>query len=152
MWTKRSKHGRDKIFKTPEALWEAALEYFEHVDSTPFLVEKRTTTDKGVRVEEEYKRRPYTIAAMCIFFGTHEGYWREFRRRAGDDYSPVIMAVDSIIKNNKMEGATSGIFNANIISRELGLADKQEINQNTKIENPYEGLTKEQLIKLAKGK
>ena len=28
-WEVRSKHGRDKILKTPEIMWEAAKQYFE---------------------------------------------------------------------------------------------------------------------------
>lgn len=31
-WMLRSKHGRDKLFATPEALWEAACEYFQWCD------------------------------------------------------------------------------------------------------------------------
>ena len=34
-WKARAKHGRDKIFKTPDALWKAACEYFEWVDDNP---------------------------------------------------------------------------------------------------------------------
>jgi len=34
-WKARSKHGRDKIFTTPEILWEAACEYFEWVADNP---------------------------------------------------------------------------------------------------------------------
>ena len=33
-WMLRSKHGRDKLFATPEALWEAACEYFQWCDET----------------------------------------------------------------------------------------------------------------------
>jgi hypothetical protein len=31
-WKLRSKHGRDKLFATPELFWQAALEYFQWND------------------------------------------------------------------------------------------------------------------------
>ena len=35
-WKLRSKHGRDKIFKTPKILWEAACDYFEWCELADF--------------------------------------------------------------------------------------------------------------------
>ena len=35
-WKLRSKHGRDYLFATPEALWEAACEYFNWCDGHPW--------------------------------------------------------------------------------------------------------------------
>ncbi len=40
------------------------------------------------------------------------------------EFSEVITRVEQIIYIQKFEGATVNAFNANIISRELGLADK----------------------------
>lgn len=39
-WKRRSKHGRDKLFKTPDVLWEAACEYFQWCDDNPLLEER----------------------------------------------------------------------------------------------------------------
>ena len=35
-WKLRSKHGRDKLFATPDLLWQAACEYFEWCDKHPW--------------------------------------------------------------------------------------------------------------------
>ena len=40
----------------------------------------------------------------------------------------VIARIEGIITTQQFEGACVGAFNANIISRTLGLADKKEIN------------------------
>lgn len=36
-WKLRSKHGRDKLFATPELLWEEACNYFEWCDENPII-------------------------------------------------------------------------------------------------------------------
>jgi hypothetical protein len=43
------------------------------------------------------------------------------------DYLPIITRIKRFIEKDQFEGATAGIFNANIIARKLGLADKQDI-------------------------
>lgn len=151
-WTTRSKHGRDKIFKTADQLWEAACEYFDHVDQNPFLIEKKTTNSKEETTQEEYRKKPYTLMGLCLYCGANSEYWREFRRTASKDFSSVIKQIEEIIYTQKFAGASAGLFNANIIARDLGLSDKSEINQNTVIRNPYEGLTEEELRSLAYGK
>jgi len=39
-WKLRTKHGRDKIFSTPEILWDAACEYFQWVEDNPLYEQK----------------------------------------------------------------------------------------------------------------
>lgn len=151
-WTKRSKHGREKIFKTPEQLWEAACEYFDHVDQNPFLIEKKTTNSKEETTQEEYRKKPYTLMGLCLYCGANSDFWRQFRASAPSDFSTVIKQIEEIIYTQKFAGASAGLFNANIIARDLGLSEKSEINQNTVIRNPYEGLTEEELRSLAYGK
>lgn len=50
------------------------------------------------------------------------------------EFSSVIRAINSIMYANKFEGAAVGAFNANIISRDLGLADRQQIEAPQKEE------------------
>ena len=47
-----------------------------------------------------------------------------------EDFSAVISMVEEIIETQQFEGAAVGAFNANIIARKLGLADKQDITSN----------------------
>ena len=45
-WKLRSKHGRDKLFTTPELLWQAACEYFEWCENNPKIrLPKRARRD-----------------------------------------------------------------------------------------------------------
>ena len=44
----------------------------------------------------------------------------------------IIARIESVIETQQLEGATVGAFNANIIARKLGLAEKQESTLNVK--------------------
>jgi len=75
--------------------------------------------------------RPYTLTGLCLWLSVNEKFWRELReakREDDNEFSPVITRVEQIIYTNKFEGAAVGFFNANIIARDLGLADKRDIS------------------------
>jgi hypothetical protein len=54
-WKLRSKHGRDKLFASPELLLESACEYFQWCDENPWLSIETTTSDKGTFTKEQIK-------------------------------------------------------------------------------------------------
>ena len=56
---------------------------------------------------------------------------------------PIITRIREAIYQQKFEGASVGAFNANIIARDLGLADKQDVK--VKSLNALESMTDEQL-------
>lgn len=147
-WKMRSTHGRDKLFASPELLWGAACEYFEWVDENP-LIEVDYVGSHAVECERKHPR-PYTIHAFLLYIDAHVGYWSEFKRNNTDkDFSVVIHRVEQTIYNQKFEGAAAGLFNANIISRDLGLADKQEQKQDTTISGAVTVEIKNSGVKLA---
>ena len=54
--------------------------------------------------------------------------------------------------SQKFEGAASGIFNANIIARDLGLSDKQDITTGgEKLSSKLNDLSFDELMTLAHG-
>jgi len=138
-WKLRSKHGRDKLFATPDLLWEAACEYFEWVDTNPwFKVEQAKGAPKPIKNDEgEYEwppnlieiptARPYTIKAFLLYIGTSESYWKDFKKANHEGFSSIIETIEYAMYSQKFEGAATGAFNANIIARDLGLSDKKEL-------------------------
>lgn len=68
--------------------------------------------------------------------------YRGNKNGAYGDFSDVIRAISNIMYANKFEGAAVGAFNANIISRDLGLAEKtsneHKIKLGKDIEAEYE--------------
>ena len=127
-WKARTKHGRDKIFSDSDSLWEACCEYFQWVEDNP-LFESKAFAYQGVVTQEQVaKMRAMTISGLCIFLDIDDDTWDLYRKR--DDFIGVTNRVESIIYNQKFQGAAADLLNANIISRDLGLADKTESKHN----------------------
>lgn len=121
-WKNRTKHGRDKLFASSEALWEACCEYFDWVDSNP-LIEMKPFAYQGMVTQEPVpKMRAMTIGGLCIFLDINPSTWRDWRTQ--DDFSSVITRAEQIIYEQKFAGAAAELLNPNIIARDLGLSDK----------------------------
>lgn len=131
-WRLRSKHGRDKLFADPNSLWEAACEYFDWCDQNPWIKKDWVGKD-GDEVERE-TQRPYTITGFLLYCDANENYWNQFKKADHEGFSWVITRIEDVIRTLKFEGAAVGAFNANIISRDLGLADKKAIEGELKVE------------------
>lgn len=128
-WKLRSKHGRDKLFSTPELLWEAACEYFEWIEDNP-LIEIDFKGKDAERVELPHIR-PFTIQGLCSYLGVNTLYFRDFKEglknkedELSKDFSLIVTHIEETIYRQKFEGAACGFYNANIIARDLGLQDK----------------------------
>jgi hypothetical protein len=135
-WELRAKHGRDKLFQTPELLLEAAYEYFQWCEDHPWY--KNEAIKSGLNPGKIIKiptAVPFTITGLLIYVGASSAYWRQFKLENHQDFSTVIETIEHIIYNQKFTGASVGIFNANIISRDLGLADKREFAGSINITN-----------------
>lgn len=131
-WKLRSKHGRDKLFATPNLLWEAACEYFEWIDENP-LIEIDYVGKDATQVEKPHTR-PYTLEGLVMYLDACTNYWKEFRKRCNEnnekDFIAIITRVEEIIRRQKFEGAACGFYNANIIARDLGLSDKKDLTSS----------------------
>lgn len=127
-WKQRSKHGRDKLFTDASLLWESACEYFEWCDKNPWISEKtKFKPISGEEIEKTPTARPYSMSGLCIYLGCGQGYFYEFKKNCSKDLSDIITRIEEVIETQQFEGATVGAFNANIIARKLGLADKKEL-------------------------
>lgn len=130
-WKMRAKHGRDTLFATPEDLWTAACEYFQWVEDNP-LQETKVFQHQGAIVTEKVPiMRAMTLRALCFYLNCDESYFRKFKSTITEDkkdFFTVIANIETVIYNQKFEGAAGNLLNANIISRDLGLADKKEVN------------------------
>jgi len=127
-WKLRSKHGRDKLFTTPELLWEAACEYFEWCESNPLI--EIDFKGKDAEKKELPKMRAFTLMGLCIYLECTSSYFRSFKstlKPEDKDFLTVITRIEEVIYTQKFTGAAAGFLNANIISRDLGLADRSEL-------------------------
>lgn len=130
-WKARSSHGRNPIFPSQDALWDAASEYFAWVEENP-LWEDKVTSFQGANTHEPIaKMRAMTISGLCIFLDIARSTWDEYR--ASKDFSGIVTRVEEIIRTQKFEGASADLLNANIIARDLGLADKQDMSGSVSV-------------------
>lgn len=119
--------GRPTIFRDGDELWHACEEFFTWCDENPWKEQKvqfsashgkwaMTTVDKP---------RPYTQNGLCTYIGIPVSTWRNWRTH--EKFASVVSLVEQTMYAQKFEGASTGFFNANIIARDLGLAEKTEL-------------------------
>lgn len=131
-WEARSSHGRNPIFDSPDKLLDACVQYFQWVEENP-LWEAKVFCYQGETTKEVMpKMRAMTISGLCIYIGISPDTWESYHKRP--DFIGIVREVSEIIRTQKFEGAAAELLNANIIARDLGLADKQERKTDHKIE------------------
>ena len=122
-WKLRTKHGRDKLFESPELLWEAACEYFEWCEENP--LEEIDFRGKYADQVVLPKMRAFTWHGLELYLDVYS--LRDYKTNPEyKDFSQVITRIEKVIYDQKFTGAASGFFNANIIARDLGLTDKKD--------------------------
>lgn len=125
-WKLRSTHGRDLIFSSPEIMWQACIEYFEVTDARKWY--KTEFNGKDAIECKVPTETPYTLTGLFVFLDIDRKTWDLYRHR--EDFIPIVTRVEQIIYTQKIEGASVGAFNANIVARELGLKDVSDVNVN----------------------
>jgi hypothetical protein len=127
-WKARAKHGRDKIFSSPEDLWSAATEYFEWCDSNPLKEEKVFGTGYKASVS---LMRAYTLSGLLLFLDIDENTYQRYRKdEPYKDFWAVVEKIDKVLYTQKFAGAAAGLLNPNIIARDLGLSDNSNLTHS----------------------
>lgn len=122
----KAKLGRPPKY-TPEELLKQFEKYIADREQRPILVTKETSgfagkTDTASTTTEAH-RQLLSIWDFCVFLGTSRDWWNKL----GEEFLGVKEYIRTYIETYQLKGATAGIFNANIVARLLGLADKKEI-------------------------
>ena len=126
-WKNRTIHGRDKLFDSPETLWVEACKYFEFCDQNP--LESLEFNGKDAIECIVPKMRAYTWTGLEYFLDIESLRWYK-TSESHKDFLQVISRIEKVIYTQKFEGAAAGLLNSNIIARDLGLSDKQDITNN----------------------
>ena len=135
IWMLRSSAGPKPKFYNPDKLWKCACEYFEWSHTNP-LIEDKIGFFEGSGVHEDAeKMRPFTIWGLCNFLDIIPDTWYDWRKTR-PDLSDIIRKIETVIRQQKFDGAAAGLLNANIIARDLGLADKSELQNLDKNGQP----------------
>lgn len=130
----KTKRGRPRSLKSPRHLWELACDYFTWMDQTPIIInEVMKGGDLQGKIIGVPASRPYTWQGLenyiyrCGVQVTLTNY-RLNRGEVYGEYTETVERIGSIMFSQKFEGAAVGIFKEGLISRELGLVDKTEVD------------------------
>lgn len=135
LWEK-VKFGAPPAFESPEEMWERAVEYFKWCEENT-LDESKIFNNQGEIISGRVPHmRAMTQAGLCAFLNIGVSTWHDYKKK--DDFSAVISRIESIMFEQKFSGAAAGLLNANIIARDLGLADKTE--QKVTLSDDFESL------------
>lgn len=112
-------------FETAYEFLEAASQYFKWCEDNP-LIEEQINVWQGTVIRTDVARpRAFTKAGLATYLGIP--YSRLALYKTKEDFSEVVEFIEQVLYTQKFEHAAVGLMNASIISRDLGLADKQEV-------------------------
>lgn len=133
---------------TPGQLWEKAIEYFEWCDENPIIIIEQTKMPQRLdasmmktmklsmikaflkQTVEMPHQRCYSIEGLAIFANMNPDTFYEYAKQ--DTYSETCTRIRHIINTQHLEGGMAGTFNANIVTRKLGLVDKKDMTSDGK--------------------
>lgn len=124
LWERR-KVGQPPAFSSPDEMWGRALEYFQYCKDNPPLEAKAFNYQGETTITPVPKMRAMTQAGLCVFLNIGVSTWHDYKNKP--EYSEVTKAVEEIMFEQKFHGAAAGLLNQNIIARDLGLVDRQEV-------------------------
>ena len=128
------KLGRPLKYK-PDELLVKFQEYITWAKDHPIPIVKKVTntTTKGDTYGSdslETKPRLLSIGGFLVFIGAGSDWWQSLDRedaKRKEEFSRVKGFIREFCQSYQSEMASAEIFNANIVSRLLGLADKKDI-------------------------
>jgi hypothetical protein len=129
--------GRPLSYK-PRELAEKFVEYIEWAKDHPIVLgETQEGTRQGKSFDVEVtktKPRLISISGFLVYLGKRWTWWQELDKgKHGAAFLEVKDSVREYCEHYQTEMATVEVFNANIISRLLGLADKQEVDMSAEV-------------------
>src|SRR5690554_3253930 len=110
---------------TPEKLLGKALEYIEWADNNPLYETKAFSSQGQILTTALPKMRALTIQGFCVFANITPQTFINYEKDQA--YLDIILRIREMFFAQKFEGAAADLLNANIIARELGMAEKQDI-------------------------
>lgn len=147
MYYERLLKKSNKIYLNAQQFLEDVVEYFKWVDDHP-LLEEQVFQNKGAIIRaDKAKMRPYTKKGLATFLGIPEGRLGSYKKR-GEEWAEAVEMIEQVIYTQKFEGAAAGLLNSSIISRDLGLAEKQEVQTTVEDVTPVEEVPTEHMANL----
>jgi len=133
-FAKDSGEGRPMAYATPGEWKKAIQKYFDWCDQNPIY--KNEALKSGERAGEIIQiptQRPYLIEGICDHLDISTQTFYNYEKAEGyeDFFDISAWARNKCFKQNVEHGYTGG-FDAGLVARKLGIADKKEMEANIK--------------------
>lgn len=117
-----------RSFQWPHELLEELVNYFNWIQDNP-LNEAKLTSFQGTNALENLpKMRAVTQQSMYLYCGISRSKWGDYR--LGNDiegFKEVVEWAEDMMHSINFEGGASGLLNAMLVARQLGLAERTEL-------------------------
>ena len=117
---------------TPKQLAEKFEEYVRWCEDNVMEFEEKQKGLQGNgyvdKTTKTFKQRLISVHGFLVFIGKTKRWWSQLSEgKQGEKFSYLKESITEYCEDYQKELAASGHYNANIISRLLGLADKKEL-------------------------
>lgn len=144
--------GRKRKYNSGDEIFDVALDYFSDVDDNPLYETKVFGSGFEKKIP---KRRPYTKTGFLLYAGIDPKNYQDYcdldnKDDATEAEKGLAMAcrqINAIIFTQKIEGASVGDFQHQIVALELGLAQK---HKHQTVEHKTQDLSAEEIKKFNK--
>lgn len=121
------------LFKSAEELWDACVEYFQHLKDNPHEAPKLSTFEGQATVANEPRPRVPSLWGLYAYLGIAQTTWFRWKDQKANEYradlAPVMVAIEELIKDWKFSYGATGLANANLMARDLGIGEKVDLSQ-----------------------
>lgn len=120
-----------KTFLRPQDMWDAACDYFEWCRTKP-IQEEKVFNHKGLVVRTKINKvRVFTKQGLADYCNmTVDQFWAYGKK---EGFEVAIVRIEETIYNQKFTNAAANMLNAGFMQRDLGLADKQEVQSGVTV-------------------
>lgn len=144
LFEETSNRGR-KLSYTPEQLVDEFGKYVESLAESPIelVTEYKGGKSPGTKTER-FSRPPKVTDFVVRWLGKSMAWWAQISesKKRGEQFFNIKDKITQYCYDCKLDGAIVGIYNANIIARDLGLQDKIAV---AKHEDPIDNMTLEEV-------
>jgi hypothetical protein len=122
---------------TPDKLWAEFERYVKWSEENPVKVgvtyqRKKEGKNKEVEAQKRMEDKPrlLSVNGFLLFIGLSDSWWGSLN----GEFLGVKSTIKTYCETGQIEYAAMGIFNANIISRLLGLADRAKVEHSGNVD------------------
>ena len=143
------KAGGRPLSYLPEEIENKFEEYVSDLRAHPIEIEtqyKRQSRKEGAFMDKEERQQQNRVETLPVaprvsdfvnrWLGKDMSWWTnlsnaDYHPNKAEEFLTIKNKIQNYCRNVKLNGACVGIYNPVIIARELGLTDKQQVEQNS---------------------